>query len=75
MLVLLFLSFDQVWAAWSGQDMPCGSATGGARGLVSVLVPVQTHLMEKKDGLPIWHLWEELEVLEASTVSHQAVHR
>lgn len=48
MLALLFVSFDQVWAAGSGQDMPCGSARGGAVGLGSALAlaSAQAPLME-----------------------------
>lgn len=41
-------SFDPVWAAGSGQDMPCGSARGRAGGLGSTLTPAsaQAPLME-----------------------------
>lgn len=41
-------SSDPVWAAGSGQDMPCGSARGRAGGLGSTLAPAsaQAPLME-----------------------------
>lgn len=70
------VSFDLVWAAGSGQDMPCGSAGGGRETLGSrpALFSTQALLMEW-GWLPIWHLYEGLGALEIGTLSHQAVSR